>query len=116
MVDNIEDVQKEFAKKANERLQFKHEGRVVYEWEQNLEEVSIYIELPPVFRPKLREQMKKQLQPGQTLPELEVKIEVGRVSVGIKGNPPFLAENLGGQVKTGESYWMIEDDELHILL
>ena len=33
MVDNIEDVQKAFAKKANERLQFKHEGRVIYEWE-----------------------------------------------------------------------------------
>ena len=61
MVDNIDDVQKEFAKKAKGRLQFKHEDRVVYEWEQNLEDVSIYIELPPVFRPKLREQMKKQL-------------------------------------------------------
>ena len=36
--------------------------------------------------------------------------------MGIKGNPPFLAENLGGQIKTGESYWMIEDDELHIQL
>ena len=38
------------------------------------------------------------------------------MTVGIKGNPPFLEENLGGQIKTDESYWMIEDDELHILL
>ena len=44
------------------------------------------------------------------------ELEAGRVTVGIKGNPPFLAENLGGRVKTDESYHMIEDDELHILL
>ena len=117
MVDNLDDVQKQFAEKAKGRQQFKHGERVVYEWEQNLEDVNIYIELPPVFKPKLREQMKKQLQPGQTLPELDVKIEVNRLTVGIKGNPPFLAENLGGQVKTDESYWMIGDeDELNILL
>lgn len=36
--------------------------------------------------------------------------------MGIKGNPPFLDEDLGGQVKASESYWMIEDDELHIQL
>ena len=58
--------------------------------------------------------MKKQLQPGQTLPELQVKIEVNKLTVGIKGNPPFLEEKLGGMVKTDESYWMIEDDELHV--
>ena len=60
--------------------------------------------------------MKKQLQPGQTLPELQVKIESDKLTVGIKGNPPFLQENLGGKVKTDESFWMIEDDELHVQL
>ena len=34
--------------------------------------------------------------------------------MGIKGNPPFLSEQLGGTVKPSESFWMIEDDELHI--
>ena len=116
MVDNIDDVQKQFAQKAKGRLQFKHGDRVVYEWEQNLEDVNMYIELPPVFRPKIREQMKKQLEPGQTLPELEVKIEITHVTVGIKGNPPFMSENLGGRIKSDESYWMIEDEELNILL
>lgn len=48
------------------------------------------------------------------MPELEIKIEVGHLAVGIKGNPPFLSEDLGGQVKVGECFWMIEDDELHI--
>ena len=59
--------------------------------------------------------MKKQLQPGQTLPELEVKIEFEKVTVGIKGNPPFLSEKLGGVIKPSESFWMIEEgNELHI--
>jgi hypothetical protein len=42
--------------------------------------------------------MKKQLKPGQTLPTLEVKIEPTELWVGIKGNPPFLHEKLGGYV------------------
>lgn len=36
--------------------------------------------------------------------------------MGLKGSPPFLDEDLAGQVKSSESYWMIEDDELHIQL
>ena len=54
--------------------------------------MNIYIVLPPVFVPKTRDQMKKQLQPGQTLPELEVKIAINEITVGIKGNPPFMHE------------------------
>ena len=50
------------------------------------------------------------------LPELEVKITVNELAVGIRGNPPFMNEKLGNQVKTSESFWMIEDDELHIQL
>ena len=38
------------------------------------------------------------------------------MTVGIKGNPPFLNEELGGHCVTDESFWMIEDDELHIQL
>jgi hypothetical protein len=70
-----------------------------------LETVTIYIEAPPVFIPKVREQMKKQLQPGQSLPVLDIKIEPNELSVGIKGNPPFLHEKLGGQVVKAESLW-----------
>lgn len=36
--------------------------------------------------------------------------------MGVKGNPPFLDEEPGGSVKASESYWMIEDGELHIQL
>lgn len=46
------------AEKAKGRQQFKHGDRVVYEWDQNMEDVNIYIECPPVFIPKVRDQMK----------------------------------------------------------
>lgn len=48
------------------------------------------------------------------MPELDIKIETNKLSVGIKGNPPFLCEQLGGMVIVADSFWMIEDDELHI--
>jgi hypothetical protein len=50
------------------------------------------------------------------LPELDVKIKVDEISVGIRGNPPMLHEKTGGQCKPSESFWMIEDGELHIQL
>ena len=50
------------------------------------------------------------------MPEFEIKIEVQKLTIGVKGNPPFLQEQLHSKVLTDESYWMIEDDELHILL
>ena len=50
------------------------------------------------------------------MPELQVRIETNKLTIGIKGNPPFLEENLGGSVKLDESFWMIEDDELHVQL
>ena len=116
MVDSgaIDEVQKQIAERAKGRQQFKYGDRVVYEWDQTMDDVNIYIDPPPVFKPAIRRQMQAQLQPGQKLPELDIKIEVTKLSVGIKGNPPFLNETLGGSVKVAESFWMIEDDELHI--
>lgn len=78
---------------------------MIYEWDQNLETVTIYIEAPPVLQPKNREILKKQLQPGESLPVLDIRIEPQELTVGIKGNPPFLKEKLGGQVIKTESLW-----------
>eukprot|EP00913_Durusdinium_trenchii_P026178 g24559.t1 len=36
--------------------------------------------------------------------------------VGLKGNPPFLNEEVFSLVETDSSFWMIEDGELHIQL
>jgi hypothetical protein len=84
--------------------------------EQTLDEVHIYIEPPEFLMPKNKEKFKKTLAPGEKLPELDIKITASHLNVGLKGLPPFLNEDLGGPVKPSESYWMIEDDELHIQL
>lgn len=86
--------------KASEegRTAFVHDGRVVYEWEQTLEEVHVYIRPPP----------------GVTAKMIECKIAKARLTVGLKGNPPFLDERLGGDAVTSDSLWMVEDGELHI--
>lgn len=46
----------------------------VFEWDQTLEEVNIYINLPPNVPPK----------------QFYCKIQPKHVEVGIKGNPPYL--------------------------
>lgn len=101
---------------ARGRQQYKHNDQVVYEWEQSLEDVIMYFQPPPPCLPKNQKALRAQLQPGQTLPTLDVQITRDTVAVGLKGNPPFLREQLGGQCITSESFWMIEDDELVITL
>lgn len=49
-------------------------GRTVYEWEQSLEEVNLYIETPPGVKADL----------------VDCKITPRHLRLGIKGNPPFL--------------------------
>lgn len=49
-------------------------GQKVFEWDQTLEEVNMYITLPPNVPPKL----------------FYCKLQSKHVEVGIKGNPPYL--------------------------
>lgn len=49
-------------------------GQKVFEWDQTLEEVDIYINLPPNVHSKL----------------FYCKIQSKHIELGIKGNPPFL--------------------------
>eukprot|EP00602_Paraphysomonas_sp_CaronLab_P007915 CAMPEP_0185035672 /NCGR_PEP_ID=MMETSP1103-20130426/27475_1 /TAXON_ID=36769 /ORGANISM="Paraphysomonas bandaiensis, Strain Caron Lab Isolate" /LENGTH=159 /DNA_ID=CAMNT_0027572867 /DNA_START=188 /DNA_END=667 /DNA_ORIENTATION=+ len=88
------------AKGKDNRYRFEHEGRLIYEWEQSLDEVNIYI-VPP-------EHVKKS--------DFDIVITPHRVKVGLKGLPPFIDEETGGIVKADESYWMIADGELNINL
>ena len=50
------------------------QGRKIYEWEQSLEEIHVYVEVPPGVRAKM----------------LDVKITATQLSIGLKGNPPFI--------------------------
>lgn len=56
------------------RIKYAHQGRVVYEWEQSLEEIHCYIAPPP----------------GIAARQLDIHITAKHLRVGIKGNPPFL--------------------------
>ena len=79
---------------------FRHEGRDIYEWDQSLEEVGIWIKPPP----------------GVTSKHLDITIASGHLKVGIKGNPPFLDQATGGVVVVTESFWSISDGEISINL
>lgn len=83
------------------RYKFEYEGRTIYEWEQSLEEVNIYI-VPP---------------PG--LPRNMVTIDISHkhLKVGIKNlEQAYLDEDTWGPVKPEESMWTMVDGEININL
>ena len=102
--------------KPQGRIPFYHGEQKVYEWEQNLEEVLIYIQAPDCVLEKNREIVKKHLKPGQPLPKLDIKITPTHLSVGLKNYPPYLSEDLSANVKSSESLWTLEDGEIVITL
>jgi hypothetical protein len=62
------------------RFKFEFEGRTIYEWEQSLNEVNIYIEPPK----------------GLTRQMIEIVIAHKQLKVGVKGTTPFIDEETGG--------------------
>ncbi|KRX07339.1 HSP20-like chaperone [Pseudocohnilembus persalinus] len=108
--------QKKIEELSKQRQKFTYQGRTVYEWDQTLDDVNIYIDPPKCVLKKYEDEVRKQLKPGQQLPKLDIKIQPNHISIGIKGNPPFINEDLAGTCDSDESYWCIEDDELHIIL
>ena len=82
------------------RHAFVHDGRTIYEWDQSFKEVNIYITVPP----------------GIPSRDLSCTITSRHVQLGIKGNPPYMDDDLGGLVKASESFWTLEDGTLHVSL
>lgn len=88
-------------KKGKEgRFKFEYEGRTIYEWEQSLDEVNIYLEPPP----------------GVPRSAIVINIAHRHLTVGLRGAPPFLDEDTGGPVKPDESMWTLVDGEININL
>lgn len=75
----------------SKRHQVVHQGHKVYEWEQNIDEVHCYI-IPPA---------------GLQANSLQCVITTEHITLGIKGNPSFIDEKLGGICKASESYWTL---------
>ncbi len=92
---------KVMTKKGDEgRYKYEYQGRTIYEWEQSLEEVNIYINPPP----------------GVPRHLFDIEISHTHVRVGIKGAPPFIDEDTGGPVKVAESMWTLTDGVVNINL
>ena len=98
------------------RIPFYHEKQKVYEWEQNLEEIIIYIQAPECVLSKNKELVRRQLKPGQPMPKLDIKITPTHLTVGLKDYPPYLSEDFSQNVKASESLWTLEDGEIVIKL
>lgn len=89
------------AKKGKEgRIRFEYEGVTVYEWEQSLIEVNLYIEPPQ----------------GVTRKMISIKISPHHLIVGLIGAPPFIDEDTGGPIIANESMWTFVDGEININL
>ncbi|KAL3146301.1 hypothetical protein ABBQ32_003000 [Trebouxia sp. C0010 RCD-2024] len=84
----------------SERHKFTHNGRVIYEWDQTLTEVNIYVPVPAGARAK----------------DLAINIQSTHLTIGIKGNPPYLDIDFAGKVKASESYWTLEEGSANLQL
>jgi hypothetical protein len=82
------------------RQTFTHNGRVVYAWEQSLDEVLVVFEPPPAV-------------PASAF---AVVITPTRVTLGLKGAPPFIDEALAAACVAKESFWNLEAAELTLTL
>ena len=83
------------------RQKFQYDGRTIYEWEQSLEEVLIFIKPPP----------------GITAAQINCKITSTRLTLGLRGaDKPFIDEEFPHRVKVDDSMWTLDNGEIEINL
>lgn len=58
----------------SERHKFVHRGQVVYEWDQTVEDVNVYVQTPPGLKASM----------------MRVDIQSKKLSIGVKGEKPYL--------------------------
>lgn len=80
-----------------QRKPYTYQNRTVYEWDESLDTVYCYIELPP---------LPPHLKPASLL---QIFIQPKQLTVGFKDTPPYLQHQLQGIVDTEESVWYIEE-------
>lgn len=85
------------SQKHKNRFRFEHNGRLIYEWEQTLTEVILYIPTPPGITKKA---------------QMDVKLTAHHVMVALKGaTQRYLDEDTGGPIILDESTWFLEDND-----
>ena len=65
-----------------EKHSYFHQGQLVYQWDQTLADITLYVRVPPGARAK----------------DLAVDIQAAKLSFGVRGNPPFLDVSTGHDV------------------
>lgn len=98
------------------RQPYYYKDQLVYEWEQTLEEVFVFIKAPECIQEKHKEEVRKNLKPGQAMPKLEIKFTTSHLAVGLKGFPAYIDEDLTKKIKASESFWHLDNDEITITL
>ena len=76
----------------------------MYEWEQSIDEVTIFINVPP-RKPRIRAK------------DLDIKITTHVLTVGLRGSAkPFIHEKLFSEVKEDASCWTLDEGVIEISL
>lgn len=90
------------------RKPFAHEGRTIYEWEQSLEVLTVSI-ISRFFSKHCQEIIVYIDIPDERLRarDFDIKISAQHVTVGIRGNPPYLDADLDNAVDANRSIWML---------
>ena len=86
----------------SDRYIFTYNNQTIYEWEQSLDEVTIYISAPISQLPK-----------HNTASYINVNISTNRLQVGLKSQPDgeyFINETTFGKVKVKESSWYLDEE------
>ena len=86
----------------SDRYIFTYNNQTIYEWEQSLDEVTIYISAPTSQLPK-----------HNIASYINVNILTNRLQVGLKSQPNgeyFINETTFGKVKVNESSWYLDEE------
>jgi len=82
------------------RYIFQYNNRKIYEWDQNLEEVNIYIDVPPHLQSPKRD-------------TFQINIHPSRLQVGIQSHDRFfINEPTFDKVVTKESCWYLDETDM----
>ncbi len=74
----------------NNRLVFKHNDQVIYEWDQTLEDVNIYFHPPRYALPKYLKENKAAYGENFITPKFDIIIKPNHLTISIKGQKPFM--------------------------
>eukprot|EP01083_Nonionella_stella_P052383 138978_1 len=80
------------------RRAFYYKKRLIFEWIQTLEDVTLYIKPPKNIKSK----------------DISIELKSDHISVGLKGMKPFISEKLCSPIDSLSSTWFMDEDGICI--